>query len=213
MKLTINHQEHFSRGELLLRQFFGFFYIIIPHYFLLFFVGIWSNILAFITWWIILFTGTYPKSFFDFQVGVTKWQIRVSSRLMNLADGYPSFGVGGTDEYTDFQMEHPESLSRGLLLVKTFFGFIYVMIPHGFCLIFRGIGSGFLAFLAFWAVLFTGHYPESWHRFNTGTIRWQTRVNLYMGLWMTDEYPPFSGKEFEEHTIPAEVTAPAEPTE
>jgi hypothetical protein len=49
-------------------------------------------------------------------------------------------------------------------------------------------------FIAWWVVLFTGKYPETWHAFNVGTFRWITRVQLYMGF-MTDEYPPFSGKE------------------
>jgi len=49
-------------------------------------------------------------------------------------------------------------------------------------------------FLAWWVVLFTGKYPENWHAFIVGTMRWSMRVTLYMAN-MTDEYPPFSGKE------------------
>ena len=40
MKLTVKHQESYSRGELLLRTFFGIFYIVIPHMFALWFMGI-----------------------------------------------------------------------------------------------------------------------------------------------------------------------------
>lgn len=194
MKLSIKHQETYSRGDLLLRSFFGFIYIAIPHYFLLGFVGIWGSILQFISWWAILFTGRYPQSFFEFQVGLNKWSLRVQARIMNLSDGYPAFGIKGTDEFTNFEMPYPESLSRGTLLLKTFFGIFYCILPHGFCLMFRMIATQFLCFLAWWAVLFTGKYPASWHAFNVGTIRWSTRLNLYMGL-MTDEYPRFSGKE------------------
>jgi hypothetical protein len=56
------------------------------------------------------------------------------------------------------------------------------------------IWSAILGFIAFWAVLFTGNYPEGWHAFNVGTIRWSYRLNLYIGYFMSDEYPPFSGK-------------------
>lgn len=194
MKLSIKHQESYSRGDLLLRSFFGFIYIIIPHYFLLFFVGIWGSILQFISWWAILFTGRYPQSFFEYQVGLQKWSLRLQARLMNLTDGYPAFGINGTDDLTSFEMPYPEKLSRGTLLLKSFFGAIYCIFPHAFCLLFRGIASQFLGFLAWWAVLFTGKYPATWHAFNTGTIRWGARVNLYMGF-MTDEYPRFSGQE------------------
>lgn len=194
MKLTINHQETYSRGELLLRTFFGFLYIGIPHYFLLFFVGIWSSILTFISFWAILFTGRYPQSFFEYQVGLQKWSVRLQARIMNLADGYPAFGIKGTDDRTSFELDYPENLSRGMALVKAFFGWIYCALPHVFVWYFRLLASMFLNFLGWWAVLFTGKYPASWHTFNVGTVRWMARVNLYMS-YMTDTYPPFSGKE------------------
>ncbi len=193
MTLTIKHQDTYSRGELLLRTIFGFLYIGIPHFFLLFFVSIWSAILQFISWWAILFTGRYPQSFFEFQVAVMRWNIRLNARLMNLSDGYPAFGIHANDDQTSIDVPYPESLSRGLAVVKLLFGAIYVGIPHGFILLFRLIWGYILTFIAFWVVLFTGKYPESWHQFNVNTIRWSTRVNIYLGF-MNDKYPPFSGK-------------------
>ncbi|WP_370086287.1 DUF4389 domain-containing protein [Ekhidna sp.] len=193
MKLDIKYQERYSRGELLLRSIFGAIYIALPHIFLLIFVSLWGSVLSFISFWIVLFTGKYPQSFFEFQEGLYRWNLRVNARLNNLCDGYPSFGINGTDEFTTLEIPYPERLSRGTLLLRFFFGFIYVILPHGFMLIFRSIASMVLQFLAWWAVLFTANYPQSWHEFNVGTIRWSTRVNVYMSF-MTDEYPPFSGK-------------------
>ena len=51
----------------------------------------------------------------------------------------------------------------------------------------------FLILIAFFVVLFTGEYPENWHRFNTGTMRWQNRVSLYLA-WLYRDYPPFAGR-------------------
>jgi hypothetical protein len=194
MKLTINYQEQYSRVDLLLRTLFGWLYILLPHAFLLLFLGLWGLILQFIAFWAILFTGRYPQSFFEFQVALLKWDTRLNARMWNLSDGYPAFGIKGTDEYTDFQMAYPENLSRGLALVKMLFGGIYVLLPHGFVLYFRTLASLVLSFLAFWAVLFTGKFPEKWHAFIVGTLRWNYRVKLYLGF-MTDTYPPFTGKE------------------
>lgn len=194
MKLTIQHQETYSRGELILRSLFGIFYITLPHMFILAFIQIWSAILQFISFWVILFTGRYPESFFEFQVGMLRWGIRVNARIMNLADGYPTFGINGHDDLTSLEVEYPEQISRSTTLIKFFFGIFYVMLPHGFILYFRTIWGLILSFLAFWAVLFTGEYPVNWHRFQVETIRWSTRVNLYM-MYMTDDYPPFSGRE------------------
>ena len=205
MKFIVNYQESYSRAELLLRTFFGIIYIAIPHLFLLALFGIWSGLISFFSWWVVLFTGKYPEGFFEFQVAYYRWGLRVSARLMNLSDGYPVFGINGTDESTDFQMPIPESLGRGLLLLRLFFAWLYVFIPHGFMLIFRIIVTCVLMFLAWWVVLFTGKYPKSWHDFNVGTMRWRTRVYLYIAF-MTDDYPPFTGKELEAKT--AETSNP-----
>jgi len=134
MRLVIKHQEKYSRGELLLRTFFGWLYIFIPHYFLLFFVSIWGAILQFVAFWVILFTGRYPQSMFEFQVGLLKWTVRLSARAYNVSDGYPSFGINGTDEFTDLNIPYPEKVDRGLVLLRFFLGVFYVLIPHYFIL-------------------------------------------------------------------------------
>lgn len=193
MELNITHQELYSRGDLLLRTLFGWLYIAVPHAFLLFFMATWSGILGFITFWIVLFTGKFPRSFFDFQAKLMSWNMRLNASLHNLVDGYPAFGVNGTSDTVSLSIEYPEKLSRGLVIVRLLFGIFYLLIPHGFCLFFRFIGTGVLAFLAWWVVLFTGSYPATWHAFNVGSLRWIARLSFYNQL-MTDTYPPFSGR-------------------
>jgi hypothetical protein len=194
MKLTITHQEKYSRGQLLLRTFFGWLYIGIPHFVLLAIVGIWSSILSFVTFWVVLFTGKFPESIFKFQIGVHNWALRLEATLANLVDGYPAFFPGGKSDSVVLEVPRPEKVSRGLVILRLLFGAIYVGIPHGICLAFRFIGTSVLGFLAWWAILFAGTYPSRWHAFNVGTYRWATRINLYLG-YFTDEYPKFSGKE------------------
>ena len=196
MHLSIQHQEEYSRGELLLRSIFGAVYIYLPHAFLLTFVNIWSAILGFLAFWVILFTGSYPQSWFEFQAKLMNWSNRLTATTMNLVDGYPAFGVNGTSDTVSLTVPYPETISRGLVIVRALFGVIYVMLPHGICLWARWMASGVLGFLAWFAVLFTADYPASWHAFNVGTLRWGARVSLYMSM-MTDEYPKFSGLELE----------------
>ena len=193
MKLSIVHQESYSRLELILRTLFGWIYIILPHFFVLFFIGLWGSILRFIAFWIVLFTGRYPESMFEFQTQSLRWQVRVNARISHLVDDYPSFGLTASDDNVSLEVPYPERVSRGLLLLRIFFGVIYVIIPHFFILFFRIIWGSILTFLAFFVVLFTKKFPESWHEFLVGTIRWNTRVTLYM-WFMTDDYPPFSSK-------------------
>ena len=50
----------------------------IPHYIVLFFLYIAAFFVVIIAWFAILFTGRYPKSLFDFVVGVVRWRNRVA---------------------------------------------------------------------------------------------------------------------------------------
>ena len=93
-----------------------------------------------------------------------------------------------------FTVEYPEKLSRGWLLLKVFFGWLYVGIPHGIMLTLYGIAVSVVTFIAFWAILFTGKYPRGMFDFVVGWERWYCNVSAYMNL-MRDEYPPFSGEE------------------
>lgn len=194
MKLNIQHQEKYSRGELLLRTFFGLFYIYIPHALVLMFIGFWGAVLQFVAFWVILFTGQYPETMFEYQVGLMKWTVRLIARMCNLSDGYPAFGIKSTDEHTDLMVSYPEKVSRSLTLVRLLLGVFYVALPHGIILMVRAIFVLILMFCAWWVVLITARYPKSMHQWVVGQVRWELRVNLYM-MYMTDTYPAFTGDE------------------
>ncbi len=195
MRYHITHQESYSRGELLLRTFFGWLYILIPHIFLLYIFGIAMAILAFLAFWVILFTGETPEWYYSFYLRMQRWGLRVSSRVLNLADGYPAFGLNGTDDKTEIDLPLIH-IGRGQLLLRFLFGWL-MLIPHIIVIYFRLIGMYILIFLAWWAVLFTGRYPMGWHNFNVGTMRWLARISFWSS-WLYPEYPPFSGRPDEE---------------
>jgi hypothetical protein len=91
-------------------------------------------------------------------------------------------------------VDYPDKLSRGILILRLLFGWLYAGIPHGICLVFYGIAAFVVIIIAWFAVLFTGKYPRGMFDFVVGLYRWQMRVNAYL-VFLTDEYPPFSGKE------------------
>jgi hypothetical protein len=64
-------------------------------------------------------------------------------------------------------------------------------IPHIIVLIFINIGWLVTTIIAWFAILFTGAYPEGLYGFAVGAMRWNARVQSYL-LLLRDEYPPFS---------------------
>jgi hypothetical protein len=191
MKANIRYQEQYSRGELLLRSFFGIFYILLPHLFLLFFYGIAGLILQFLSFWVILFTGSYPQNWFEYQEKLQRWNWRLNARLLNMADGYPAFGLDVEDENTVYEVPYHENPDRVSVLMRALFGWLYVLLPHGIILSILSFVSTIFVFFAWWIVLFTGNYPRSMFDFNLKVYQWSARVNIYMA-YMTDRYPPFS---------------------
>ena len=66
----------------------------IPHYIVLFFLGIAAFVSVVIAWFAILFTGRYPRGLFDFVVGVYRWFLRVDAyAFLLVTDRYPPFSL------------------------------------------------------------------------------------------------------------------------
>ena len=99
-----------------------------------------------------------------------------------------------------FDVDYPDHLSRGLVLVKWWL----LAIPH-YLVVALFIGGGWvsdertagapgliglLVLVAAIVLLFTDRYPPQIFDFVLGMNRWALRVAAYAGL-MTDRYPPF----------------------
>jgi hypothetical protein len=181
----------------------------IPHFVVLAFLWVAFFFLTVVAFFSILFTGRYPKSIFDFNVGVLRWSWRVAyySYGVNGTDQYPPFSLGEADYPAHFDVAYPENLSRGLVLVKWWL----LAIPHylivglftsglvwwtteigeGNAAVEAGAGLiGILVLIAVVILLFTGRYPEGLFDLVMGLNRWVLRVAAYVSL-MRDEYPPF----------------------
>jgi len=64
----------------------------IPHYFVLIFLSVAAFFVVVYAWFMILFTGRYPRGAFDFVVGVIRWYNRVDGYAFVLVtDRYPPF--------------------------------------------------------------------------------------------------------------------------
>ncbi len=69
-------------------------FLAIPHYVVLCILGIAACVCVILAWFAILFTGRYPRTLFDFVVGVLRWWLRVSAYAFLLTtDRYPPFSM------------------------------------------------------------------------------------------------------------------------
>lgn len=182
----------------------------IPHFVVLAFLWVAFVLLTVVAFFAILFTGRYPKSIFDFNVGVLRWSWRVGFYTYSVAatDQYPPFSLADTDYPARLDVAYPEELSRGLALVKWWL----LAIPHylivglftsgliwwtteigdsGNSAAEAGAGLiGILVLIAMVMLLFTGRYNQGLFDLIMGLNRWVFRVVAYAAL-MRDEYPPF----------------------
>ncbi len=201
VRLAAMLDEPLSRGLWLVKWFLA-----IPHFIILGFLWLAALVMTLVAGIAILFTRRYPRSIFDFNVGVLRWTWRVTYYATSGigTDRYPPFTLAAVEYPATLEIEYPEELNRWLVLVKSWL----LAIPHYIVIGFfmgggwfvssnegrAAAGFGLIGLVTFFAgvsLLFTARYPRGLFDFVMGMNRWVYRVGAY-ALLMTDRYPPFT---------------------
>ncbi len=191
-----------SRGMWLIKWLLA-----LPHVVLLFFLWVGVVVVSVIAFFAILFTARYPRALFDYTVGVLRWSWRVQYYAYTVlgTDRYPPFTLADDPDYpARLDVDYPEHLSRGLVLVKWWLlaipQYIVVALLSGWSTTHTVQGTDYtvqypglisvLVLIGAVILLFTATFPTPLYRLVVGLNRWVLRVSGYAML-LTDDYPPF----------------------
>ena len=128
-------------------------------------------------------------------------------------------GTAVTEEVVDEEVEipgegevilrvtHQAEYSRGQLLLRTFLGVFYLVLPHTICLVVLGFVIDVCMLVAWFAILFTGRYPAGIYQFVVSVHQWGVRWAATV-VTLGDGYPAF-GLGNKRDAVSLQITRPA----
>jgi hypothetical protein len=159
--------------------------LVIPHLFVLFFLGLAALVVLIIGWFAALFTGRLPEFARGFLCGILRWDTRVYSYVGLLTDEYPPFSLEEESQYSVvLAIPPPTELNRLAVLFR-----IFLVIPAQIIAgVLAGTATAIFLFVAWLVVLVSGELPPAFHDVIRAIVRYQTRLFGYLGM-ITPEYP------------------------
>lgn len=164
----------------------------IPHLIVSYALSIVGNVVAVISWFAILFTGSLPEGLANVQCMVIRYTARAGAFAGFLHEDFPPFEFSTTPGDPG---GHPVSVNitpqlggrnRLTCALRIIWAIPALIVTFLIMIV------GFVCwFLAFFAVLFTGKWPTAFHGWVMKALRAELRLNVYITL-LTDEYPPLS---------------------
>jgi hypothetical protein len=177
-------------------------FLLIPHIVILVFLWLAFLLTTIGAFFVLLFTGRYPRGTFDFNLGVLRWTWRVAfySYSALATDRYPPFSLSEEPDYpARLDIDYPERQRKGFPLI----GWWLLGIPqYVVTSVFAGAGAGWawrygyggvvdiLMVVVALLLLFKNTYREDVFDVVMGFDRWVARVVAY-AAFMTPQYPPF----------------------
>jgi hypothetical protein len=183
LRADIEHQEEYARFLPLVKWL-----LLVPHYVVLFVLGILAFLVAIVSFFAVIVTRRYPPGMFDFMVGVNRWAWRVQAYLLLMTDRYPPFTLADDPDYPAmFEIDYPE---EGTARWRPLFAWLLV-IPYLIVAYIIFYLAQILVFFAFFTILFAKRFPEGMFDIVLVAMRWMARANAY-AYWLTTRYPPFA---------------------
>jgi hypothetical protein len=165
----------------------------IPHFVILYGLRVFSEVVGVISWFAIVFTGKLPEGLANVQTMYVRYEMRTYTYALFMREEYPPFAFAMTSadggEDSRVRVEFLPKLAERNRLTVAFR--IILVLPHVLVLVALVLAATVVSLIGFFAVLFTGRWPEGMRTFVLNVTRWYLRVQTYF-LLLTDAYPPFT---------------------
>ncbi len=179
--------------------------LVIPHLIVAYFWAIVADVMAFLQWFIVVFTGKRNEALWDIQWGWLAYYGRVTAYYTLLFDEYPAFGTdpGRAPMLQELRFEEPASrLTNGLRVIW--------IIPALVISYVLGIALSVVLIIVWFAVIITGKFPAGMFDFALKVLRYLLQVNAY-ALLMTDTYPKWGSGVLVTSGVPGTSPPPSPP--
>jgi hypothetical protein len=166
--------------------------LLIPHYIVLFLIGLVAFLQFLVTWIPILLLGRYPGWGYRWTGGMLAYWERVVAYANLMTPTYPPFALS-SDTYP-VSVRYDEGVRINRLWGIPILGYVVrsiILIPHYILLWLLGFVVFFLLLFMWVPVLILGRQSDLMYTMVGGFYRWSLRVTAYF-LMMVDRYPPFS---------------------
>jgi Domain of unknown function (DUF4389) len=181
VRLDVDYPDRLSRLLIFVKWLLA-----VPHYIALFFLAIGAYVVIVISWFAVIITGRYPQGMFDYIVGFLRWGVRVSAYVFLMTDKYPPFSLADDPSYpVRLEIDYPERIARWRPLIHWL-----LVIPAAIAASLILLLAYICVFIAWFAILITGRFPQGMFDVVEIAFRWLMRVDAFQ-YWMTEPYPPF----------------------
>lgn len=165
--------------------------LFIPHAVILHGLRGLACVVALMYWLVLVFTGRLDRNLYGMMVLYERYSARATGFLLGFSEQSPPFDfrAGGPDNdaYRPIRLDLPEP--RETASRKLAFN-VVLAVPHYIVLAVFAVAAIVVVVVAWFAVLFTGHWPEAWRIFLIRVNNYYYRVWLYATMVET-KYPQF----------------------
>jgi hypothetical protein len=159
--------------------------MVIPHVIVMNAWQYLAQVLGFIQWWIILFTGKRNRGIWNMQNAWLGYAARVNAYWSLMFDKWPNIGPEPNGEPTSYSFNYNEQAHR----VSNFFRIIWA-IPALLIAFFIMVGATVITIVCWFVIVLSGKQPRGLFGFLNKVHQFMTQLNSYL-LLMTDSYPKY----------------------